>query len=203
MVYRSQLELSFDIAAFASKKHENNRTIVENVPIRLSWIDDTHDPMARSLLLATPKRFYLQLMQAHLQSIQQQQTTAKDLLTFISSTWSEASSLCSEIAHLDTAAITHCEILNDQRLAVRTMLLVPTASARVNLTFEVGAVVSGMKVAVKLTTKAASVYGQHYRDERLRDFLKTRIGENMAGGAGNWVGAVRELRQKLIAQGRT
>lgn len=199
MVYRGQLELFFDLAAFLPAAH-SSRGASDNAPISLTYVADADAP--KSLPLTTQKRFFLQLMRAHLQSIDQHQTNARDLLAFVSESWTKALALSEEIRCLDMEGITHCDILSDERLAVQAMLLVPTAESKVNIFFEVGAAVTGMAMEIRLKARAQVAYGVQYNEDKLRDFVKNRMGENSADGAGSWAHAVRELKKRLIARGK-
>lgn len=98
---------------------------------------------------------------------------------------------------LDIERITHCDILSDERLAVKTMLLIPNVETKVNITFEIGAVVKDMAFEVKLKARADVAYGEQYREDKMRDFLKAKMSEGAS-----WADAVRELKARLAKRGR-
>lgn len=145
-------------------------------------------------------------MRAHLHSITQHETTAQDLLHFISTIWTQCLAVSEEIHRLDLSHITVCDILSDERLAVRSMMLIPNAMTKVNVVFEIGAGVKEMGVEVKLKARAEVVYGEGYREDKMREFLRGRVGEGVGNGGqkgkGSWADAVRELRRRLVQRGR-
>lgn len=196
MVHRNQLEIFFDVAAFGPSASKGSH----NARISLSYTADqnVHKPQP----LTTEKRFFLQLLRAHLHSLTQHETTVRDLLEFISASWAQCLALAEEVHRLDLERITHCDILSDERLAVKSMLLIPSVATKVYITFEIGAAAKASTVEVKLNARAEVAYGEQYREDKMRDFLKTRIGEGMSAGKSTWADAVRELGKKLTQRGK-
>ena len=199
MIYQDQLELHFDVVSFLPAFSSFAHFPKEGSPISLSFVGDSKD--YRPQTLTTEKRFFLQLMRAHLQCLQQSKLHVKDLLYFASSGWTQALAVAEEIRRLNLESITECSILGDERLGAKCMMLLPGVKTKVNVCFEVGAVAKEMEVTVKLKTRAEVVYGEEYREDKMKDFLQSRIGEGV-NGSGNWADAVRQLKKKLVAQGK-
>lgn len=195
MVYRNQIELYFDVAAFSPASTSADTKQGQNATIRLSYVADqnTHKPLP----LTTEKRFFLQLIRAYLHSLMQHETKVTDLLAFVSTAWPQCLALSEEVHRLDIERITYCDIMSDERLVVKTMLLIPNVETKVNVTFEIGAVIKDMAVEVKLKARAEVAYGEQYREDKMCDFLKTKMGEGAS-----WADAVRDLKGRLAKRGK-
>ncbi|KAB8336947.1 hypothetical protein FH972_021252 [Carpinus fangiana] len=117
MVYRSQLQLYFDTSAFlpttgtSAAKGRSRQSTTANAPISLTYAVDES-----TQTLSTEKRFFLQIMRAHLQSLQQSETNIKDLLNLVSNGWTNAMSIVNEVARLNMLAPSRCDIISDEHM---------------------------------------------------------------------------------------
>lgn len=175
----------------------------EDSPISLTYIADAHEYHPRPL--TTEKRFFLQIMRAQLQCLQQCQTKIKDLLDSVSSNWRKASAIVEEARALGVSYITESTITADEAMAVRSILLLRSMKTKLEVTFEVN-VQSGEGVTgldMKLKPSARVVYGEDLK-EKLGGFLEQKAGvETLAeGDSGVWARAVRELEGKLLSRGK-
>lgn len=199
LAYRRQLQIFFNVASFlpaaaaTTTKHENS-------PISLIYVGDAD--VQKPKPLTTEKRFFLQLMRAHLQCLVQHQTEVKDLLRFVHEGWDKALEVSEEVSRLDAEFITNCSILSDERLGVKTTMLLPVLKTKVHVVFEIGAVGKGGEVEMGLTVKAEVVYGEKYKEDRMGDFLMSKVGRGGQDARVRWVDAVRDLKKRLIQQGK-
>lgn len=194
MTYRRQLELFFDASAFLPAASSSKNT--KSATISLTRIADArnHDVVAFS----TETRFFLQLMRAHLQCLDQPRTEICDVLSFISQGWTRALSIAAEVASLTRLCVTHCNILGDERLEVRAMMLLSSVKTKVYVRFEIAASAAKKGVDVKIRPTAKVVYGETFREDRMSEFLvKGAIKEGRS-----WAGVVAELNTRLTARGR-
>jgi len=206
MTYHRTLQLFFDAASFLpnSQPIPTAQLKTECSPISLTYIADnnehTHQP------LTTEKRFFLQIMRAQLQCMPQNQTKVKDLLNFISKSWQIAEAVAEESRVLNLCQITTPTILSDDVLAIKSVLLLPGLKTKVETSFEVStqSSVSGIQAAVKPSARV--VYGENYNEEKMGEFLATKVGGHVTGKEdeerGSWGLKVRELGQRLIARGK-
>lgn len=206
MVYRSSLSLFFDTAAFllpnvsaAAKK--------ENQPISLTYVATSPSSTnGASGALPTETRFFLQLMRAHLQCLEQKTTKVKDLLKFVSGGWDIASNISEAVRRLRIEYPVDVAILSDEKLGVKVQVLLPRVQSKVAVGFEISAAIVGageeggraFEVGTNVEIKGNVVYGEGYNEKNMEGFLGRRCG---CFGEG-WEDAVRELRVKLVATGR-
>ena len=216
MVYRNQVQLFFDTAAFQpldgkpnSPRKASPKKRRENQPISLTYIADAHEH--RSEPLTTEKRFFLQLMRAQLQCIVQHQTSVKHLLSFVSHGWDTATSVHETLRRLALEHVVDISILSDERLGVEVSILLPKVETKVRLAFELGASIAAVPVdgeeeeqqafKIKNTINVVGkvVYGEQYKEAKMGDFILSRIGN---GGIVGWEEAVGDLKARLVATGR-
>lgn len=141
-------------------------------------------------------------MRAQLQCLQQFQTTIKDLLTFVSSSWKTASGVAEESRLLGVSYITEPTIKSDEVMAVRSSILLREMRTKVEVAFEVK-VRSGDGVAalgMSVEPNAKVWYGEGLKEKKMGEFLRSKI--KGVDGRGVWVRAVGELEERLMARGQ-
>jgi kinetochore protein Spc7/SPC105 len=171
----------------------------------LSYVGDEErlsNPKPR--VLSTTKRFFLQLLRAHLHSIAQCQTPISSLLQVISSGWNMALSVSEAVRVLNLSCMTNEVILSDERMAVDTMLLLPTLQTKVRARFEVAATAVENTLESNVKVDATVVYGERYDEAKMGEFLTTFAGARIGKieGMGKWAEGVEDLRVRLIRRGR-
>lgn len=96
---------------------------------------------------------------------------------------------------------------------VTAVVVLKGVSTKVEVGFEVTAAVvgedAGMEMVVKVRPRARVVYGEMYKEDRMTEFVRGKVemvvGARSGGrgeGGQQWTDAVRDLRRKLVAQGR-
>lgn len=194
MTYRSELQLFFHPAAFLVPSAQAAKSR-PNAPISLSYIaqDRHHDPKD----LTTTLRFFLQLLRASLHALPQCTTRVADLLALVSNGWDTAQSVAEVERRLDLETLTASRIVSDERLAIESTILLVKARTKLRVTFELlAAVGEGMELSMTVESKAKVVYGEQYNEAKMTKFVNERV-----GGVDGWSDAVRELRERLVAQG--
>jgi kinetochore protein Spc7/SPC105 len=199
MTYLNSLQLFFDVTAFA----DSSSTTRPNSPISLTYIGDDAALHRRPAPLSTHSRFFLQFMRAHLQCLVQSSISIPSLLSFVSTGWNKAYALATEVRTLDFTARTICAIRGDEEMAVECMITLPAVSTKVCVELHIAAAVKNMQMLVKVQPRARVVYGEAYKQDRMTEFVRARVeGKIGVDGKVQWADAVKELRGKLIAQGR-
>lgn len=201
MIYRNQLQLFFHAASFMPPNATTPAVKRENSPISLTYVAGAPDIQGPTFL-TTEKRFFLQLMRAHLQCLVQHQTHVHDLLRFVGAGWDRASTVANEVKTIEMSFHTRTQILDDEHLTIRAALLLPALETKVHLCFSIGASGRGMELEIGLDITAQVMYGEKYKEDRMSEFLMSQIGRGPTDRSGAWVGAIRELEKKLVAQGK-
>lgn len=192
MTYRSTLQLFFHPSSFNTSISSQ-----ENAPIGLTYIADTREH--RSQPLTTEKRFFLQIIRAQLQCLQQSTTSIPSLLHFITSSWASACAVAEESRLLFTQLITSSSIVSDEQLTIHATILLQAMVTKVEVRFEVNVKsregVETTKTKIKATARV--VYGEALKEIMMGEFVEKRIGQGSS-----WVEAVCELEEKLRARGK-
>lgn len=197
MTYRSSLQLFFDTAAFKSNGSSKSAIAKEmrgNSPISLTYV-------AQKSPLTTSNRFFLQFMRAQLHCLCQSQTTAKDLLNFVSSGWDMAQQIAETVHQLQLESVVDVSILSDERLGITVNVLLPKVKTKVSMRFELAAAVGteeGLRMSTTVNLDARVIYGEKYNERKMHEFLTSRVGTGVKG----WESAVRELKGRLVTRGR-
>ncbi|KAF2814893.1 Spc7-domain-containing protein [Mytilinidion resinicola] len=196
MTHLNDLELYFYPESFATGKN------TPNASISLSYVGDSATPHPRPM--TTSKRFFLQLLRAHLQCLSQSQTSISDLLMLIKNSWATARAVAEGVQCLSRTYITEESILSDERIAIRSAMLLPTLQTKVKVTFEVGVGIGNDGVETSVSTKAEVVYGEKYKEDKMREFLSQYVGDSVKAEDEMkvWADAVLDLTNRLRSRGR-
>ena len=202
MAFDRTLQLFFTPSSFRTpnEKDAPASLTAENSPISLTYIADTVP--YRPQPLNTEKRFFLQIMRAQLQCLQQSLTSTKNLLNFVSTSWKTVSRIADEIHLLNVGYITEVTIKSDEVMVVKSVILLQEMRTKVEVCFEVK-VCSGdgiTALGVNVEPSAKVCYGEGLKEKKMGEFLKTKI--KGVEGRGVWVKAVGELEERLKARGK-
>ena len=201
MTYNRTLQLFFTPSSF---EKNGSPAKSENSPISLTYIADAHE--YRPQPLTTEKRFFLQIMRAQLQCLQQSQTKVKDLLDFVSSSWEIASTVAEQARVMGVSYITEPTITSDEVMAVRSFILLIDMRTKVEVVFEVrvrsGDGIASLGVGVKSSAKVC--YGEGLKEKKMGEFLESKISGKGKGAKERavWAKAVGELEERLVARGK-
>ena len=196
MTHVNDLELYFQPSAFATSASTSNKSI------SLAYVGDSATPHPRSL--TTSKRFFLQLIRAHLHSLPQSQTRVSSLLHLIKNAWATALAVAEGIRWLEHDYITEELILSDERMGISANLLLPTLQTKVKVTFELGVSLGKEGVETEVSVRAEVVYGEKYGEEKMSAFLRDFCGTQVKSidGMVIWADAMQDLTARLKKTGR-
>jgi kinetochore protein Spc7/SPC105 len=196
MTHMNDLELYFMPSAFATGSNTPNESI------SLAYIGDSATPHPRPL--TTSKRFFLQLIRAHLHCIPQSQTRISSLLALVKNSWATALAVAEGVRWLEHDYITDEFILSDERMAIAANMLLPTLQTKVKVTFDVGVSLGKEGVETDVSAKAEVVYGEKYGEEKMGAFLRDFCGNEIKNEEGMvvWADAMLDLSARLKKTGR-
>ncbi|KAJ4286455.1 hypothetical protein N0V90_013155 [Kalmusia sp. IMI 367209] len=196
MTYLNDLELYFQPSAFATS------STIANASISLTYVGDSATPHPRPL--TTSKRFFLQLIRAHLHCIPQSQTRIKELLTLVKNGWTTALAVAEGVRWLEQNYITEESILSDERMAVSSNMLLHTLQTKIKVTYEIGVSLSSKGVETEVSAKADLIYGEKYKAEKMGAFLENFCGVKVKEekSMSIWADAVLDLEERLRVTGR-
>lgn len=201
ITYNRTLQLFFTPSSFKSNELPAQS---ENEPISLTYIADDHKYHPQPL--TTEKRFFLQIMRAQLQCLQQSQYKVKDLLAFIGSSWEMALTIAEQARVLGVSYIMEPTITSDEVIAIRSFIFLNAMKTKVEVVFEVkvrsGDGIASFGVGVKPSAKVC--YGEGLKEKKMGEFLESKIAGKGKGvkEKGVWAKAVGELEERLVARGR-
>ena len=200
MTYLGSIQLHFTPSAFSPNGSDAKAAVGENAPISLTYVadGDEHHPKP----LTTEKRFFLQIIRAQLQCLQQSQSRPKDLLTFVSSSWDLAMRISEEARALGMGYLSEPIIKGDEVMTISSLIFLRSLQTKVEASFEVkvrsGEGVSSLGLSVKPAVRVC--YGETLNEKKMSEFLESRI--KGVEGYGVWAQAMRELEGKLVARGK-
>ena len=130
------------------------------------------------------------------------------LLSLVAKGWDTAVCVAEAEKRLNLEAMTDSCILSDERLLISSTLLLPRVRTKVRVAFEISAALAsglaegegegqGLELTTTVQPSVKVVYGEPYHEKKMTEFVSKEIGDGFEG----WEGAVRELRERLIARG--
>ncbi|KAF2823533.1 Spc7-domain-containing protein [Ophiobolus disseminans] len=196
MTHLNDLELYFQPSAFKTGGNTPNGSI------SLAYVGDSAAPHPRPL--TTSKRFFLQLIRAHLHCIPQSQTCVSELLSVVKNGWATALAVAEGSHWLEHNYITEEFILSDDRMGISTNILLPTLQTKVKVTFDIGVSLSSEGVQTDVSTKAEVVYGEKYGEEKMGAFLRDFCGTEVrkVDDMAVWADGMLDLAARLRKTGR-
>jgi kinetochore protein Spc7/SPC105 len=196
MTHRNDLELYFQPSAFLTGGNTPNGSI------SLAYVGDSATPHPRPL--TTSKRFFLQLIRAHLHCVPQSQTRISDLLAVVKHGWATALAVVDGVRWLEHNYITEESILSDERIGISANMLLPTLQTKVKVTFEVGVSLSSEGVQTDVGPRAEIVYGEKYGEEKMGAFLRDFCGNEVRkiDDMAVWADGMLDLAARLRKTGR-
>ena len=96
--------------------------------------------------------------------------------------------------------MTDSRIVSDERLSISSTLLLPKVRTKVRVSFDIAAAVGEsetMELSTTIEPSVKVVYGEQYNEKKMTEFVE----KETTGSFESWDGAVRELRERLIARG--
>lgn len=217
MTYKNQLRLFFYPAVFQAAQGSGRRRSGRksksvsgpSAPISLVYAPtDYNGELLPSQEPSTEKRFFLQLIrsQLHAYSMMPKGSVApKTLLDTVSNGWQLAQQVSEEVRLLNMTGVTMVQILGDEKLGIRTKLILPERS-RVDIDFNLTVGIfndGGISSSTNVTAEA--IYGPkanliHGSKGRKVQTALTKEAQSKDLGDGSWLGAIHAFEQWVEAQ---
>ncbi|KAI0126491.1 Spc7 kinetochore protein, partial [Xylariales sp. AK1849] len=197
MTYRREIEVVFDIASFQGSK--------PNSRIDLWYIACSREPNPQP---STPeKEFFIQCIRDYVRSLAQAQTKISTLLRVVSAAWQQAGSVSDDIHLLNCTFPTQVVKTGDSSIAVKIALLLAPLQTKVSIVLGLQGRNTPDGVEVAIVPCAEVVYGEHFKVDKVGEYLTTRIGDRVVAKEENetresWGDVVVELHERLLARGR-
>lgn len=197
MTYRREIELVFDIASFQGAK--------PNAGIDLWYIAANRETNADPL---TPeKEFFLQCIRDHVRALAQAQTKISTLLRVVSAAWLKAGAVSDDVRLLNCSFPTEVVKTGDSSIAVRTSLLLAPLETKVQIVLGLHGRNTADGIEIAIVPEARVVYGEHFKVDKVGEYLSTRIGNMVVTGeekegVERWGDVLVELHERLLARGR-
>ena len=205
MTYKGTIQLFFAPYSFQTNYSRTDAALTQtNAPISLGYIADAHQYHPKPL--TTEKRFFLQVLRAQLQFLDQSKVKVSELLTVVGSSWERACNIAEEARALRIRYISEATILSDETLAVRSVIILREIRTKVAIDFAVSvrSVAGTMGIDVAVEPSARVVYGEELNAKKMNDFLNQKLGgkrKGKDGSIGRWAQMMRELEERLVARG--
>ncbi|ORY55480.1 uncharacterized protein BCR38DRAFT_356904 [Pseudomassariella vexata] len=197
MIYRREIELVFDIASFQGTK--------PNSCIDLWYIAANRENHPE---LATPEReFFVQCIRDHVRSLAQTKTEISTLLRMVSAAWQKAGAVADDIRLLNCTFPTEIVKTGDSSIAVKVAMLLAPLQTKVQIVIGLQTQKNGHGVDVAIVPQAHIVYGEHFKVDKVCEYLSTRLGSKVVTKEENeavesWSDVIIELHERLLARGR-
>ena len=200
MTYRRAIQLHFSPSALNPNASKERPLAGENAPISLTYIADANEHHPQ--ILTTEKRFFLQIIRAHLQCLNQSQTKTKDLLGFVSSSWDLTTLIAEEARALGVGYLSEPVIKGDEIMAICSTIFLRAMQTKVEVTYElkVGSREGVSKLSLSVKPSVRVCYGETLNEKKMSEFVNSRM--KGVEGYGVWAQATKELEEKLLSRGK-
>ena len=205
MEFRGEVQLAFDAASFRSNEPGSTARKGDDSPIEAAYIGGRHEHEAKEI---TPvQHFFVQSINATVQSLVQRETRVKDLLDLVSACWAKCTAVGEETRQLNLRWPTMAAPRTGMTLEVESALLLPELATKVAVVFDVAVEQpKAASVAVEVRPRARVVYGERFNEGKMGEYLAGQVEDTVAGAPGeqrgSWGQAVESLGEKLKARGK-
>jgi kinetochore protein Spc7/SPC105 len=200
-IAHADLHLTFDPHSWMTQSNTPDPES-PNSPVHLTYVgplrDKPHHPRA------TLRRFFLQVLRAHTLSLPQYRTRASTLLAVVRAGSDLAQRVDAALAALSVMGVTEACIEGDERVALRSVLLLPELRTKVHVRFAIDVAIMGEAVEGRVRVSANVVYGEKYDEPKMADFLEKFI-QGRVGSSDEvrqWADGVEDLKSRLLRRGR-
>lgn len=203
MTFKKEIELVFDVTAFKPNKSSRKANNVTNSPIDLWYIaaDREQNPLPR-----TPEKdFFLANIREHIRGLPQAQTSFKDLLYCVSSSWLKASSIIQDASFLNLSNYTQATKTSDNSIVFKSTLILRPLCTKVMITLDLSIHSSATSFEIEVEPDAKVAYGERFNEPKMKEFLISKIGTSVNEdnlGKNIWGRTVASLEEKLLARGK-
>lgn len=217
LMYRHELRFFFYPAVYQTqdggrrRSGRRSRSVSgPNAPISLAYapVNEDEGVSSPSNELSTEKRFFLQLIRSQLQAFSMMpkgSVSSRTILTTISTAWDTASKITQEIRLLNLAAgITSISIVSDDKVSIKTKLIMSGSRIDVEFTLAVALLNDGA-ISSSTTVTANGIYGDQAaylsgsKARKVQTALTKEV-ENSTVGNGSWIAAIHAFERWLQMQ---
>ncbi|KAI1492790.1 Spc7-domain-containing protein [Biscogniauxia mediterranea] len=197
MTYQREIELVFDVSSFQGKS--------PNSRIDLWYVAANREQNPQP---ATPeKEFFIQVIRDHVRGITQAQTKICTMLDMVSAAWKKANHVAENVRLLNCTFPTTVSRTSDFAIAIRSTLLLATLETKVEIILSLSSKASRDGVDIVIVPSARVVYGEHFKADKVTEYLANRIGTSVVtkeenNGVESWSDVIVELHGRLIARGK-
>lgn len=200
MTYRKEIEIVFDPSSFKCQASK----IKHAKPARIDlWYIGANREFD-SLPITPEKEFFLQAIRDHIRGLPQAQTSVKDLLSAVSTSWNKATTVVNDIRLLNVGCPTEVSKTSDSSIAIRASLLVAPLATKVSIVVNLESLSGGSGIDIRIKPSATVVYGERFNETKISEQLSKNFGEFVEVGVEkeSWSAIVTDLGEKLLARGR-
>ncbi|KAI0545800.1 hypothetical protein F4679DRAFT_559847 [Xylaria curta] len=196
MAFQREIELVFDISSFGKAGKPSN----SQIDLWYIAAHREHNPMPAS----PEKEFFVQCIRDHVRGMAQVQHKIKihDILRVVSGGWKKANDVAADIRLLNCTFPTTVVRTSDSSFAVRSALLLAPLETKVEIELALHGRHTPDGLQVSITPQARVVYGEHFKIDKVVEYLETRVGSVVGAETESWSDVLVELHERLLARGR-
>jgi kinetochore protein Spc7/SPC105 len=204
MTYRKEIELVFDASSFLPDRSDSTKKQPVNSRIDLWYIGAVRDH--NQIPMTSEKDFFLQCIRDHIRGLSQAETSIKNLLHVVSTSWNKARTVVDDVRLLNVSYPTEVAKTSDHSILVRSTLLIAPLTTKVEISIQLTSHSRENGIEVQIEPCARVMYGERFNEPKMGEFLLNRCGDIVEQrderAKESWSSAVVELGDKLLARGR-
>ncbi|KAK8851473.1 Spc7-domain-containing protein [Apiospora arundinis] len=197
MTYRREIEVAFDIGAFQDAKTTSQ--------VNLSYIAANREknPQPKTV----EKDFFVQCIRDYVRGLVQTRMKISTLLRAIGAAWDKADAAADNIRLLNCTFPTEVARTSDSSLVAKIDMLLVPLETKVQLSMGLQSQPTPDGIEFSIVPTAQVVYGEHFKIDKVCEYLSTRLGERVTTKKENeavesWSDVIVELHERLVARGR-
>ena len=199
MTYKRDVELVFDASSF--KPNGPNASPQQPINSRVDLWYIAANRELNPMPLTVEKDFFLQNIREYCRCLPQAETTIKEVLDVVSTSWTKALEVINDIKSLNRNCLTEVTKTSDSSILVRSSLLLLPLGTKVDLKFNIHAHGTQKGIDIKLAPQCTVVYGERFNEPKMAEFLASRAAGNTEEKKA-WGDIVMDLEELLLARGR-
>ncbi|KAK7962321.1 uncharacterized protein PG986_003146 [Apiospora aurea] len=197
MTYRREIEVAFDIGTFQDAK------TTSHVDLWYIAANREKNPQLKS----AEKDFFVQCIRDYIRELVQAKAKISTLLRAIGAAWDKADAAADDIRLLNCTFPTEVARTSDSSIAAKVDMLLVPLETKVQLTLGLQSQCTSDGIEFRIVPQAQVVYGEHFKIDKVCEYLSTRLGERVTTKKENeavesWSDVIVELHERLVARGR-
>ncbi|KAK8064884.1 hypothetical protein PG994_007522 [Apiospora phragmitis] len=197
MTYRREIEVVFDLGAFQDAKTASH--------VDLWYIAANREKNSQPK--SVEKDFFVQCIRDYIRGLVQARAKISTLLRATGAAWNKANAAADDIRLLNCTFPTEVARTSDSSIAAKIDMLLVPLETKVQLTLGLQSQPTPDGIEFHIVPQAQVVYGEHFKIDKVCEYLSTRLGERVTTKKENeavesWSDVVVELHERLVARGR-